>query len=145
MALSFWMAVVTGLLIAIPILSRPDREFIWGGLGTVVTWIQTGIQVIQRGKTPGPTYRTEKVCTDMPYGPPYCRDATVYVPPEPSDYNPIGDFFASFGQIFVEGLANNVGMLFAAFVEIFIVLLFLRKEAARKKRKEIVHPHQQSA
>lgn len=144
MAISFWIAVATGLLIAIPIMSRPDREFVWGGLGTAVTWVQTLLQLSNKKQTHGWGFYPEERCSDLfSTGRPTCSEtpAWKYVEPPPPD--PIGDFWRGVVEFGGEFLANAAGMAIAALIEILVVLAFMGKEQARKKRQEIFHPRSQ--
>lgn len=133
---SLWIAMALGLIAAIPIMKWPGHEQFWAGAGIVVNWIQSG--VFHALIKPRSMFRTEKRCTDRPtiWGGEerVCQDIPVC---DPSLEAPAFNFWGEAGNVIGGIFVDTAAQITAAVIEIFIVLMFMGKEKADAKRREI--------
>ncbi|MET4143942.1 hypothetical protein [Arthrobacter sp. UYCo732] len=120
---SFWIAVVIGLISAIPIWNHPDHENFWIILGGIATAIQSSVQtamapptIVQRCISgPIPLCYKDKARADELLG------------------SPSEQFWGFIGGI----LADVAGALTAGVLVILVLSVFVGGSAGRKKLHEV--------
>jgi hypothetical protein len=132
MSPSFWIALVIGLVSAIPILKWPDDEWLWGSVGALANAIQSG--TFHAGLTFPDKYRMSRQCTfegpAIPgIGKEVCREVPVYAGPGGPQFN--------FGEIFRGMFEDFAGAITACVLLILIGLVFMDKKTRDAKRRKI--------
>lgn len=124
MWLSFWIAVVIGLVAAIPIWNHPEFENFWAVVGAVASAAQSGLlQVIFAPKT-----TVERTCYDGPIV--LCNEVPIK--------ETVSDHFMQEWPQYISGIFIDVlASVATGVILIMIMLLFVGGEAAKKKRQEI--------